>query len=365
MTKTKAAKARLAARKKNAAPQETAAGGKNLVAIAAMAPILAPVIAGAVSQVIGAIRGNGSASTAGSALRVRRGSPKGELGASMARQTAGPGNNPSPPQRVSYEVVSSSRRGVRVRFRDEVGTVTIPATSYGTALAAGGLTNTPLMPVSTTVHPTNNTEGQFYMNWRAVSVKLSFVPTAGDTQSGTILLGYVDTPQSAAANDAVSTEVKAMANPFMKMIPANKAGEILIQGVSSWTEDFEIGTSGAADQRDVTPGCIACYASALDGSTHAVGKLFIESVYELYDRRSPFNGAGLAMSLYNQAGRATTDEEKARVRAKLADLVDLLVSSICGRLQRPVEAVDPGISEADLRSRLARVSLSSTTAKRA
>jgi hypothetical protein len=254
--------------------------------------------------------------------------------------------------------IRETARGKIVVFRDEIGIVTIPATLgvWGSAIPSGALTYTPLTPVDAWLHPTNYIEGEFYLNFSPRSVKLTFVPTAGDTQVGTVVIGYVDSPQSAPATDAVSTEAKAIALPNSRMIPANRPGSVVIDGKSlkSWKSEYEIGNSAAVDLRDITPGYLFCYAQAVGLAAVPVGRLFVEISYELMDRRAPFLGAGLAMQVYRDAGYATSEKERARVRAKLADLLDVIVSTITERLRPKPEDQVPSLSEAEL---VRRVSL--------
>jgi hypothetical protein len=148
-----------------------------------------------------------------------------------------------------------------------------------------------------------------------------------------------------------------MASPWNRMIPANKPGSMSLSAkdVKSWEEEYEVASSAAVDNRDIFPGFVFCYAQNLDGSAHVVGKLFVEATYELMDRRPAFLGVGLTLQVHREAGVAKTEKDRARVRAKLADLMDLLVSTITDRLRPKVEDEPPAISEAELARRVSQL----------
>jgi len=331
--------------------QETGAKGKSIALALGMAPVLLPMITQAVTQVISAVKGG---SPPQSSLRIL-GPKKAGSGGTMVRQKAGPGNNAAPGFKTGMTTLRETARGRVVVFRDEIGTVTTPAGVgvWGSAIAAGVLTYTLLSPVDAWLHPTNFAEGEFFTNWQPKAVRLSFVPTGGDQQSGTVVIGYVDSPQSAPATDAVSTEARAMALPSSRMIPANKPGVVTVgRELKSWSQEFEIGNSAAVDLKDITPGYVFCYATGISAGAVAVGKLFIECTYELMDRRPPFLGAGLTLQVYREAGMAASEKDRARVRAKLADLLDLIVSTVTDRLKPRAEDELPMLSEAELARRV-------------
>jgi len=337
-------------------PQATGAGGKSIALALGMAPVLLPMITQAVTQVISAVKGGSSAPQ--SALRIRGPKKPAGSGGEMVRQKAGPGNNAAPGFKTGMTVLRNTSRGKVVVFREEIGPVTLPAGVgvWDTCLAAGITDYTFLSPVNAWIHPTNYVEAEFYTNWSPKAVRLHFVPTQGDQQAGTIVMGYVDSPQTAPAADAVASEANAMALPFSRMVPANKPGTCVAgRELRSWANEYEVGTDSPVDNSDITPGSIFCYASGIAVGAVPVGKLFIEATYELFDRRPPFLGVGLAMQLFRESGQARDEKSRGRVRAKLANLLDLLVSTITERIRPKAGDDHPGLSEVELARRVSQL----------
>lgn len=335
--------------------------GASFALAAAMAPMLLPLVTDAVTKTIGAVRGTPSGVSMGAprnfvstnrSVQKRSQKPTGiTKGVKRAPQTPGSFGFGSQKVGISRKLVNDTTASFTMC--DEIGAVTIPATSYG---SASGLTlgNSYVSPACDDIHPVNYYEGLNWQNFKLQGVKLHYIPTAGDTQAGTAIMGYYDNPNSAPITDAVSSEPKAVSlSPLAVQFPVNRPCTFVVPKQRSWNREYNCVASAVNDVAEIAPGSVWCMASALDGSAHVVGKWFIEAEYLCMDRRPWYNGVGLAAKAFEASGRAKTEGEKGRARALLLRALATIYTDCTRRLEAPLVAEEQGLSESELKSSFA------------
>lgn len=344
--------------------QERNAGGKSWALAAAMAPMLAPMVteliktgAGGVSQIITAARG-------GSALSVRQRGPRNSQPTIASDTTstfvnrATPDSYGGPLQKIGVTPLRLTPGQCDMVFKDEIGTVTIPASAWGSAVTSFPVV---LNPASSTLHPTSYPQAYMWSDYKLKSLELIYEPNVGANQDGSVVFGYVDSTVAGNYGDSISSELRAASINTAILAAANQRCSFRVPFQESWKTTRAVGATASVDPAEISPGVVFCAATNLDGSTHAVGKLFISAQYTLYTRRPYYAGAGLVLQMVDLANRAQTEDARNSARVKMVECLEFLYSDISRRLTAPPPMVSDGMSAVEAKKRLSLLASKTTT----
>jgi len=312
--------------------------------------MLLPSITSAVTETIRAIRGVAAPS---SSLKV---APR------KQSQKAGLGSGPSSKGTLQSYAFSAPPVGVRrkqlsddkaeLTLCDEWAVCAAPA-AWGTMTGAAIGSNW-VSPVSGTIHPVSFSEGLLWQNFTVKGIKLHYVPSNSDAQVGMGVMGYVDTPQSTPAADAISSEARATSlAPNTVAFPFNQPKSFTVPHQRSWGVERNIASSAVSDIQDITPGTIFAYGSG--GSPTNVGRIFVEITYIVLDKRPSYAGAGLVALAYDSCSRAVSVPARAEARLRLLNAIKYVHDSCLDILDRPPPAAPAGISDRELAQGLADI----------